>query len=143
MHLIAHGRIRVGSNSSNGLLLLTDQWIFVLKSTATATTTGVAVGGLLGMLIGRWIDKRKAMRAPAAHLQDPEIVGLDEKTRGQLIMTQLEIKLPLNQNLQVKPTRLGFEFNTPGQPPVFYSGWARKKKVRQFLADRSIRVDAA
>lgn len=140
MHLITHGRIKFDSKAKNGQLLFTDQSIFVLES-ATGSSTGVAIGGLVGYFIGQYLDRRKAKRNPPEHLQDLEIAGLEDKIRDGLITTRLLVKLPLNQNLQVKPTRLGFEFIVPGQPCVSYSGWANKKKILRFLADHGIHVN--
>ena len=141
MHLITPGRIKIGSAAKNGQLLFTDQSIFVLESATTGSSTGVAVGGLVGYFIGRYLDRRKAKRNPPEHLQDLEIAGLEDKVRDALLTTRLMMKLPLNQNLKVKPTRLGFEFTVPGQPCVSYSGWANKKKILRFLADHGIHVD--
>jgi hypothetical protein len=143
MHLITHGRIKADSKAKNGQLLFTDQSIFVLESTATGSATGVAVGGLIGYLIGQYLDRRKAKRNPPEHLQDLEIAGLEDKVRNTLLTTRLLMKLPLDQNLQVKPTFLGFEFTVPGHPSVTYSGWANKKKILRFLADHGIHVNAS
>jgi len=142
MHLITPGRIKTGSGAKTGQLLLTDQSIFVLESAATGSATGGAVGGLLGYFIGRYLDRRKAKRNPPEHLQDLEIAGLEDKVREGLLTTKLIVKLPLNQSLQVKPTRLGFQFTVPGQPSVSYAGWAHKKKLLRFFADHGVHVDA-
>ena len=114
-----------------------------MESTATASSTGVHLGGILGYFIGQYLDRRKAKRNPPEHLQDLEIAGLEDKVRDKLSLTRLLVKLPLNQNLQVKPTFLGFEFAVLGQPSVFYSGWANKKKILRFLAGHGIHVDLA
>jgi hypothetical protein len=141
MHLIADGLVKVGEDKCSGKLVLTDCSIFVLKSTADATLTGGILGGLVGAMIGQWIDKNKAKKNPPTHLDDPEIVGLDDKARRALLMTKLLAKLPLNDCLSVKPTRLGFEFLADGHPPVSYSGWLQKKKILRFLETRSIHVN--
>jgi len=141
MHLITHGRIKTDSGAKTGQLLLTDQSIFVLESAATGSATGGAVGGLVGYFIGRYFDRRKAKRNPPEHLQDLEIAGLEDKVREGLLTTRLIVKLPLNQNLNIKPTRLGFQFTIPGQPCVSYAGWAHKKKLLRFFADHGVHVD--
>lgn len=141
MHIITPGRVKVGSNAMNGQLLLTDNSIFVLKSVTGASSTGGAVGGLVGYFIGRFFDRRKAKRQPPEHLQDPEIAGLGDRVRDGLLTTKLLMKLPLDRNLHIKPTRLGFAFTPAGQASVSYAGWAHKKKILRFFADHGIHVD--
>jgi membrane protein YqaA with SNARE-associated domain len=143
MHLITPGRIKIDSKAKNGQLLLTDQSIFVLESAATGSSTGGALGGLVGYFIGRYFDRRKAKRNLPEHLQDLEIAGLEDKVRDGLLTTKLIVKLPLNQSLQIKPTRLGFQFTAAGQPCVTYAGWVHKKKLLRFFADHGAHVDVA
>jgi hypothetical protein len=143
MHLITNGRIKIGSDAVNGQLLLTDHSIFVLESAAGASSAGGAVGGLVGYLIGRFFDRRKAKRQPPEHLQDPEIAGLGDKVRDGLLTTKLLAKLPLDRNLHINPTRLGFDFTVSGQAPISYAGWAYKKKILRFFEDHGIHVDVA
>jgi hypothetical protein len=143
MHLITDGMVKVGKDKGPGKLVLTDRSIFVLKSATEATSTGSILGGLVGALIGQMIDRNKAKKDPPAHLDDPEIVELGDKTRRALLTTRLLAKLPLNGSLSIKPTRLGFEFAADGHPPVSYGGFFHKKKIMRFLETRSIHVDPA
>jgi hypothetical protein len=143
MHLITNGRIKIGSDAVAGQLLLTNQSIFVLESAAGASSAGGAVGGLVGFMIGRFFDRRKAKTQPPAHLQDPEIAGLGEKVLVELLTSKLMTKLPLDQTLHIKPTRLGFDFTVAGQPSISYAGWAYKKKILRFFGDHGIHLDVA
>lgn len=107
MHLITHGRIKVNGSAVNGQLLLTDRSLFVLDSGTAASSTGGAVGGLLGYFIGRYFERRKAKKQPPAHLQDPEIASLGAKVQDSLLTTRLLAKLPVDGTLEIKPTRFG------------------------------------
>jgi len=89
------------------------------------------------------IARRKAKKATPEYFQDPEIARLDDKVRAELLTTRLAVRLPLDRNLQIRPTRLGFEFIVDGQPPVSYAGWAQKKNILRCLAEYDIHVDGA
>src|SRR5690349_3029556 len=52
---------------------------------------------------------------PPVHRQDPDIAALGAKVQDSLLTTRLLTKLRLNGTLEIKPTRLGFEFTAPGQ----------------------------
>ena len=96
--------------------------------------------GVVGALIWRYLDLRRPI-PPPDHLADPELAQLDDKRRKQLLKTTFVAKLPLENIRQVKHTRLGYEFVLEGEPPLFYSGWLQKKRIREFLEGRGILIE--
>jgi hypothetical protein len=143
MHLFVSGMVRVGDGERTfGSLLFTERSIFVLKSTNQDEILRGARGGLIGVLLANFRANREAQQSTPAYFDDLEIAQLDEKDRKPLVTTELLLKLPLGRALAVKNTQFGFAFNVAGQPSVAYDGWLRKEKVRRFLHDNGIQVDA-
>lgn len=87
-HVLVNGNVNVEKDKGTGQLLLTETSVFALRLNNGAATTGMAAGGLIGLLIGYWIDKRRArQRTPSEHLTDPEVLALPEKVQKQMSHT--------------------------------------------------------
>lgn len=104
--------------------------------------TGQSVGGLVGALIGRFIDLRRAKKALPEHLNHSEIIGLDQSTRKKLITTELLCTIPLKNGLTAKEIKGGLIFRADGYPNIEYLGLFHKKAVVDFLRQRSIPIIA-
>jgi len=141
MYLSVGGIVKYGPKSEPGQLLFTDQSLFVLRAVEDWSRVHATIhGGLLGALVWRYRDSRRKIEPPE-HLADPELAQLDDKLRKQLLKTSLVARLQLADILQVKNTRLGFEFSIKGQLPLYYAGWMRKNAVRGFLEGHGIPID--
>ena len=143
--LLVDGNVNVGKDKGSGLLLMTGQCVFALRTHASGTATGMAAGGLIGALIGAMIDKRRAKkRAPADHMQDPEIRMLDAKKRKKLEPCTLLMKAPIDETLVIKRTKMGYQFTLYGEekPLIVYQGLLNKKKIAKHIEKLS-RIEQA
>jgi hypothetical protein len=135
--LILNGLIKSGGESGFGKILITERSIFFFHECKTP----VYGGGLVGVLLAAWMDKRKASQNPPAHLEDPEIAELDTRTRSKLVLQRLCMKLPLNSKLISCRTREGFSF-AYGEAIVHYIGWMHKRKIANFLESLGLRIES-
>jgi hypothetical protein len=137
MHMLKPGLVKADGYKGPGKLLLTETSLFAFGSNAGATRVGGQFGGLLGALIGHLIDSRRARHKSPAHLDDPEIRGLDSSVqkslRGASLLAQMRLA-----SLSAKCTKMGFEFEADGQPSVSYSGRFHKKTILGFLHERHV-----
>jgi hypothetical protein len=92
---------------------------------------------VLGALIGHLIDSRKTQSKWPEHISDPEIQALAPSDQKSLRGSTLLVKIPF-AGLSAKCTRLGFTFDSNGQPSLSYSGFVHKKKILGFLQERRI-----
>ncbi len=136
MYLLTHGMIKAGRWSETGHLLFSERSLFVLRDNSNLL---LLLGGILSLLI----EQYRAKKSPPAFLQDPEVAEVSDEIRRQLLTTELIVKLPLDQNLRVTPTRLGFQFSAPGPTLVKYAGVVHKPMIQRFLTDRGIQVAAS
>jgi len=140
--LLVDGNVNVAKNKGPGQLLLTRTAVFALRSNNQAAMTGAAVGGLIGALVGHFIEKHRAKkRGPPEHLDDPEIQDLDPSIRKKIERASLLAKLPLDSNLKVQRTTLGFKLTQSDGTTIVYQGLFRKKKIAAYLA--GLGIDAA
>ncbi|MEZ6073298.1 MAG: hypothetical protein R3C10_24260 [Pirellulales bacterium] len=83
--LLVDGNVAMGKDRGVGKLLFTRTAMYGLRVHNQGYTTGIVVGGLLGAMIGSWIDKRRAeKRSPPAHMEDEEVQGLDKSLRKKV-----------------------------------------------------------
>lgn len=137
VHLLVDGNVNVGKDKGSGQLLLTGTSLFALRTHVGATAMGAATGGLIGVLIGSIIDKRRAKkREPSEHLADPEVAGLPEKSLKKIRGSTQLVKVPLDDTLSIKRTKMGYQFTLLGEeePLVVYQGFGNKKKIANHLA---------
>jgi hypothetical protein len=132
-----NGMVKTGGESGYGRILITDRSIFFFHE----CKTHVHGGGLLGLLLAAWLDKRKASQNPPAHLDDPEIAELDTRTRSKLILQRLCMKLPLDSKLIICRTSQGFSF-AYNEAIVHYMGWIHKRKIGNFLESLGLRIES-
>lgn len=103
--LLVEGNVNVGKDKGTGILLLTSHSVFALRTHMGAA----AAGGLIGALIGAWIDKKKAnKREPSKHMEDPEILALPEKMLKKVKPCSLLIKAAIDETLLIKRTKMGY-----------------------------------
>lgn len=138
--LLVDGNVNLGKDKGQGLLLFTRTHVFAFRANNQAMAVGAATGGLVGALIGYWIEKQRAKkRPPSPHLEDPDIHALEAPIRKKIEQATLLAKLPLGE-LKIQRTRLGFQLTPENRPPIIYQGFLRKNKVSAFLATLGIDV---
>lgn len=143
-HVLVDGNVNIGKDKGSGMLLLTANSVFTLRTNLAAAATGAAVGGLIGALIGMMIDKKKAKKRPLPeHLDDAEIRALPEKVQNKVKNTVLLSKVPLDDTVLIKRTKLGYSFTLFGEdkPLIVYQGLAHKGKIARHLEAVGIRTD--
>ena len=142
MHILKPGHVKVERDGGHGQILFTETTFFALRTCNNAAITGAVLGGLVGALIGNMIDSKRAKKTPSEHLNHPEIVTLDTRTRKQLLTTKLVCSIPLSGDFVAKQTGMGFTFSAAGHPDVVYKGYFHKKRILAFLKERGISVIA-
>ena len=133
------GTVNVDKNKGEGRILFTDSFFFALRSKNQGEKAGMHFG-LLGILIGRWIDARKAKAAAPQYLGHPELAVLPEKVRKELQKTELLGFMPLGEGFAVTQKFSGFVFTAPDCPTVVYKGFFNKGGIRKYLGKRNIPV---
>lgn len=144
MHLIAAGLVRLGEYKGYGQLLFTETSLYVLYPNEEANKSMKAGGyilGLLGVLIGVFIDRRRAKKAPPNFLDDSELSCLTEKEKKSLLTTELLAKVSLDGSLTVKRAGTGFDFFHDDGVTVVYRGILHCKKIAKFLEEHGVTVD--
>ncbi len=144
MHLIAAGSVRLGEYKGYGQLLFTEKSLYVLCPNEEANKSikaGGAIGGLLGVLIGGFIDRRRAQEVPHNFLDDPELSCLTEKEKKSLLTTELLAKVSLDGLLTVKRAGTGFDFFHENGVMVVYREILHRKKIAKFLEEHGVTVD--
>ena len=150
-YLLLDGNVNVGKDKGLGQLLMTRTSIFALRAGNTSMQTGMAAGGLIGALIGYWLDKRRKKKLPPSeHLTDPEVQNLDAKAHKRIAQSRLIAKLPLNQSVVIERTWIGYTFTLHDQPTIKYQGLFNKKKIapnslcaramNRWLNQKSVRI---
>ena len=135
-HVLTDGNVNLGKDKGSGMLLLTDKTVYALRTNNSAMATGAVAGGLIGGLIGMMIDKNRAKKRPLPeHLNDPEVQALPPKVQNKIKNTVLLTKVPLDETLQVKRTKLGYSFTLycESKPLIIYQGLAHKGKIARHL----------
>ena len=134
-YLHTDGNVNIGKDKGHGQLLITRANLFVFRTEMNSAMVGGVAGGLVGALIGYFIDKQRAKkRAPPVHLDDPEVHALGDKVTKKIATARMLAKVPLNSNLKIERTRLGFQFTPAGETPIIYQGLMHKNKIIAFLA---------
>ncbi len=134
-YLLVDGNVNIGKNKGQGKLLLTRTSLFAFRAKENAALMLAVHGGLVGALIGYFINKRRAKsRAAADQPLDPEIEGLGEAVAKKANTLSVLTKVPLDAELNIERTRFGFLFTKPGEMPIVYQGLMHKNKIVYFLA---------
>jgi hypothetical protein len=143
--MIKPGRIIVDgdsgslASSGSGLILFTDSTFFAFRSTSAMHKGGLFFG-VVGALVGSQIDKKRAKNSPPEHLNHPEIISLDEKTKKSLMTTELVCSIPIDTGFEVKQNLLGYTFTAKGYPKVDFQGALHKKSIREYLQERGLLI---
>jgi hypothetical protein len=133
------GSVAVGKNKGEGSILFTNTFFFALRS----KNSGEKIGrhfGLIGILIGRAVDFRRAKASPPQYLEHPELANLDAHTLKLLRSTELLCFMPLNAGFTVTEKFSGFVFAAPECQTVVFKAIFSKGSVRKYLKERGIPV---
>jgi len=136
MHLLLDGFVRAGGRKGQGLLLMTDRNAFFFLTTGNSHLW--IHFGLVGILIGQYLSRKRAKKNPPAHLGDPEIQALDEKSRKRVLNTLLLVKMPVDPATAVQETRMGYRFKSNAGEEAEISSWGNKRKIARALSVRGI-----
>ena len=132
--LLVDGNVNVGKDKGPGKLLFTRTSLFAFRVNNNAQVVGAAVGGLLGALLVHVFSKLFGKsKPPSPHLEHAEIRCLDEKIKKRIDGAALLATMPLNRDLEIERSRLGFVFTQVGETPVIYQGFFQKDKITGFL----------
>jgi hypothetical protein len=133
MHRIFNGQIASGLDQGPGNLILTPDSIYVLKNGEKPGMWTALYGGVIGMVISKFISRKMVEDNPPAFLGDPELAGLNKKERRALLTAEVLVKYDRRTpSFSATPTLSGFSFND-GLTGARYSNFLNKKKIAQLL----------
>ena len=133
-YLLQTGAITFGSHNGQGQLLLTKKHIYALADDPSAALSFGMFCGLVGVLLGKIIDRLQRPKTLPEYLGDPDLDFLSETTKKSLSGTSLLAKFPIDPALIVRSTFAGYDFETPGQEIIVWKvGLLFKGKTKKML----------
>ena len=133
MYRIFNGQVISGYSEGPGNLILTPSSVYVLKN-GERPGLWTAFGGVIGIMITKFISRKIVEDSPPAFLDDLELVNLSKKERRTLLTAEVLVKYDrCAPSFSVTPTTFGFAFYD-GITGARYDGLLHKKKIAQFLA---------
>ena len=134
-HLLQTGSLTFGSHSGEGRLLLTERHIYALANDPSAAMSFGMLGGVVGMLLGKLIDRFQQPIVLPEYLSDPDLDCLSDATKKTLAGTTLLVKFPVNSTSVVRSTLAGYDFDVPGQGKLVWKvGLLFKGATKKMLA---------
>lgn len=138
--LIVECNIKFDNKRSLGMVIFTPDTLYFFKKPISSAATVGAMGGLIGSLIGVWLDKRRAAKNPATFTNDPEWNRFDERTRNRIKQMTSIKKVSKESITRIAPTKMGMQFFVSNNEEVSFQGWAHKKKVEAWLTQNGYSV---
>ncbi len=133
-YLLQTGAITFRSHNGQGQLLLTEKHIYALANDPSAALSFGMFGGLVGVLLGKLIDRLQRPKTLPEHLGDPDLDFLPETTKKTLSGTTLLVKFPVDRELIVRSTFAGYDFETPSQGIIVWKvGLLFKGRTKKML----------